>query len=104
MMLTVSGLSRLLMGSIPPGSNDSGEALSILTHASVGRLEVVRTPIQWAWTTMIDDVWVPLMRKYSTFKTTDVETGKPVKVSLAPIFDNFNHTEWQWPDVTPRDQ
>ena len=102
MILTISGLSRLIMGAIPPGTDNSGEALQQLLHASISRLEVVRTPIQWAWTGLFDEVWVPLMRKHYVFNVKD-DRGKKSKVSVAPIFETYTRTQWIWPDVTPRD-
>jgi hypothetical protein len=102
MMFTVSGLSRLMMGSMPPGDT-SGEALSNLLHAAIGRLEGVRTPIQWAWMSMFDDIWAPMIRDRYKVKHADPD-GKMINYSLKPIFMNFTHTNIIWPDVTPRDQ
>jgi hypothetical protein len=97
MMFTVSGLSRLMMGSMPPGDT-SGEALSNLLHAAIGRLEGVRTPIQWAWTGLFDEIWVPLMR--DNYK---IDVGGK-KQDLKALFTNYSRTSFIWPDVTPRDQ
>jgi hypothetical protein len=103
MMLTVSGLSRLIMGSVPPGSENSGEALQNLLHASISRLEVVRTPIQWAWTSLIDEIWVPLLVKWGKYKTFDPALNKSTSTSVKELFVGYNRVEWIWPDVTPRD-
>lgn len=88
-MLTNSGLSRLMMGSLPPGET-SGEALNNLLHAAVARLEVVRTPIEWAWKSLIGEIWVPLLSKYG---------DDP----LMPLFEQFTRVDWGWPDITPKD-
>ena len=102
MILTISGLSRLIMGAVPPGTDNSGEALQQLMHASISRLEVVRTPIQWAWTSLFEEIWVPLMSKYYKYNVKD-DNGRRVTVAVAPIFEKFTRTAWVWPDVTPRD-
>lgn len=101
-MLMNAGLSRLLMGSMPPGET-SGEALNNLLHASISRLEVVRTPIQWAWVSMIQDIWVPLLYQWGRYKVKDGLTGKSRTVTLKDLFDVFEGVTWVWPDVTPRD-
>lgn len=101
MMLTIAGLSRLVMGAIPPGSDTSGEALANLLHASISRLEVVRTPIQWCWTSLFDEIWVPLLRKWG--KVSSFSGGREKSVAVKELFDGFTHVEWIWPDVTPRD-
>jgi len=88
-MLTSAGLSRLLMGTTVPGET-SGEALNNLLHAAISRLEVVRTPIEWAWKSLIGEIWVPLLIKYG-----DDAHG--------PIFDQFTRCDWGWPDITPKD-
>lgn len=102
MILMVSGLSRLIMGSIPPGSETSGEALNNLLHASISRLEVVRTPIQWAWLSLFEDVWIPMMRKFYKFNVKD-DLGARVSVKVSPLLERFTRIVWVWPDVTPRD-
>ena len=71
-------------------------------HASISRLEVVRTPIQWAWTSLFEEIWVPLMSKYYKYNVKD-DNGRRVTVAVAPIFEKFTRTAWVWPDVTPRD-
>lgn len=96
------GLSKLFFGSAIPGET-SGEALNTLLHASISRLEVVRTPIQWAWISLIEDIWVPLLYKYGSYSVPDPLTGKKRRVTLQPIFDQFFGLTWTWPDVTPRD-
>ena len=101
-MFTSSGLSQLMMGSVPPGET-SGDALEQLLHASIGRLEVVRTPIQWAWLSLIQDIWVPLLYKYGEYQTKDLLTGKAKRVDMRTLFDRFSGLTWTWPDVTPRD-
>lgn len=102
MMFTISGLSRLMMGSLPPGG-DSGEALQNLLHAAIGRLEGVRTPIMWAWMGLFDEIWVPLMRDQYRVKGVDT-AGKFKSYSLKQIFSSYNRCQFIWPDVTPRDQ
>jgi len=102
MMLTISGLSKLMMGAVTPGDT-SGEALNNLMHASIGRLEVVRTPIQWAWMGLIDEVWVPLLSKFYKGSTRDNITGKNKNVRLDFLFQDYTRIHWTWPDVTPRD-
>lgn len=101
MMMTVSGLSRLMMGSMPPGDT-SGEALNNLLHAAIGRLEVIRTPIQWAWTGLFDQIWVPLLIQFGSYKGKDAD-GLPMKVEMKNLFAYFTRVMWSWPDVTPRD-
>lgn len=101
MMMTVAGLSRLMMGSMPPGDT-SGEALNNLLHAAIGRLEIIRTPIQWAWTGLVDTIWVPLLLEFGVYSGKD-SLGKAVKVDLKGIFAPYTRTMWIWPDVTPRD-
>lgn len=103
MILTSSGLSRLIMGSLPPGSQTSGEAMQNMLHASISRLEVIRTPIQWAWQSLFTDIWVPLLIKYGKHKAYDDKSDKNVTYKLAPLFVGFNRVDWIWPDVTPRD-
>src|SRR5688572_687145 len=103
MMFTISGLSRLMMGSMPPGDT-SGEALSNLLHAAIGRLEGVRTPIQWAWTGLVDEIWVPLMRDHYKVTGFDQINQKSTKYDLKEIFSNYARSSFIWPDVTPRDQ
>lgn len=102
MMFTISGLSRLMMGSMPPGDT-SGEALSNLLHAAIGRLEGVRTPIQWAMTSMFDEIWVPMIRDYYKLSSKDINTGQASSHTLTEIFGRFNRSQFIWPDVTPRD-
>lgn len=102
MMLTIAGLSRLMMGTMPPGET-SGEALNNLLHASLGRLEIVRTPIQWAWTSMIDEIWVPLLTTFYHGYTVDRLTGARKAVRLDFLFEHYKRTVWVWPDVTPKD-
>lgn len=102
MMFTVAGLSRLMMGSMPPGDT-SGEALSNLLHAAIGRLEGIRTPIQWCWMGLFDEIWVPLMREYYTVGYFDDKTTKYENYSVKPIFNRFGRSLITWPDVTPRD-
>lgn len=88
-MLTTAGLSRLMMGSLPPGET-SGEALNNLLHAAIARLEVVRTPIEWAWKSLMTEVWVPLL----------VDFGPS---EYEKIFAGFTRVDWGWPDITPKD-
>lgn len=102
MMFTVSGLSRLMMGSLPPGDT-SGEALSNLLHAAIGRLEGVRTPIMWAWMSLFDDIWVPLIREQYKVKGYDA-SGALKTFSLKDLFEDYSRSQFIWPDVTPRDQ
>lgn len=99
-MLMNVGLSSLLMGSTPPGET-SGKALEYLIHASIGRLEIVRTPIQWAWLSLFQEIAVPLMYKYGKFSVKDAYTGKATTEDMKTLFDNFSGFSWTWPDVTP---
>jgi hypothetical protein len=101
-MLMSGGLSSIMMGTLPPGET-SGEALNNLLHSSIARLEVVRTPIQWAWLSMFQELWIPLLYKYGTYTVKDMLTGKSKKTNLKEIFDTFAGFVWTWPDVTPRD-
>ncbi len=101
-MFTSAGLSRLVMGSMPPGET-SGEALNNLLHSSIARLEVVRTPIQWAWLSLMQEIWVPLLYEYGEYDIPHHLTGKPNHVDLKMLFDTFSGFTWTWPDVTPRD-
>lgn len=101
-MLSSVGLSRLMLGAVPPGET-SGEALNNLLHSSIARLEVVRTPIQWAWLSLFQEIQVPLLYKFGAYGITDPLTGKNKKVNLKVLFDRFGGFEWRWPDVTPRD-
>lgn len=101
-MLTSVGLSRLMMGSLPPGET-SGEALNNLLHSSIARLEVVRTPIQWCWLALLQDTWIPLLYKWGSYSAVDGLTGRKKKTDLKQLFDTFAGFVWTWPDVTPRD-
>ena len=100
--MTSSGLTSLMMGSMPPGDT-SNAALETMIHSSIGRLEVVRTPIQWAWLSLIQDIWVPLLYKYGSYSAVDGLTGKKSRVNLKELFSSFAGLVWTWPDVTPRD-
>ncbi|HET7713836.1 MAG TPA: hypothetical protein VFK94_06375 [Patescibacteria group bacterium] len=101
MMLSIAGLSRLMMGSLPPGET-SGEALMNLLHAAIARLEVIRTPIQWSWVHLITNVWIPLLRDFGEWEYTDTK-GRTKTATLDVLFEGINRVDWQWPDVTPRD-
>lgn len=101
-IFTISGLSRLVMGSMPPGET-SGEALQNLLHASISRLETIRTPIQAAWTSLFSEIWVPLIKKYYKDTVIDPVTDQPKKVDFKELFELYEGIDWIWPDVTPRD-
>lgn len=101
-MLMSAGLTKLLMGQ-PPSAETSGAAFEQMLHSSLARLEVVRTPIQWAWLSLIQDIWIPLLYKWGSYSAVEGLTGKKVKVDLKEIFDHFAGLVWTWPDVTPRD-
>lgn len=101
--MTSGGLTSIMMGSAPPGGDTSNAALETMIHSSIGRLEVVRTPIQWAWLSLFQDIWVPLLYKWGSYDARDQLTGKKTKVELKELFDTFSGFTWTWPDVTPRD-
>lgn len=100
--MTSGGLTSLMMGSAPPGET-SNAALETMIHSSIGRLEVVRTPIQWAWLSLFQDIWIPLLYRWGKYSATDSATGKKTTVSLKEMFSSFSGFTWTWPDVTPRD-
>jgi hypothetical protein len=101
-MLSSSGLTSIMMGSLPPGET-SNAALETMIHSSLSRLEVVRTPIQWAWLSLFQDIWVPLLYKWGSYSAVESLTGKKKQVDLKQLFDRFSGFVWTWPDVTPRD-
>jgi len=96
------GLSKLMMGDAP-AAETSGAALEKMMHSSIARLEVVRTPIQWCWLSLFQDIWIPLLYKWGSYSAVEGLTGKKLKVDLKEIFDHFAGFVWTWPDVTPQD-
>lgn len=96
-----SGLSSLLLGALPPGET-SGKALDYLIHASIGRLEVVRTPIQWAWLEIFQEICIPLLYKFGRYNVKNAYDGTPAVEDMKTIFDSFNGFVWTWPDVSPQ--
>lgn len=96
-----SGLSSLLLGALPPGET-SGKALDYLIHASIGRLEVVRTPIQWAWLEIFQEICVPLLYKFGRYPAKDAYDGSATTTDMKALFDQFAGFTWTWPDVSPQ--
>lgn len=95
-----SGLSALFLGAVPAGET-SGKALEFLIQSSIGRLEIVRTPIQWAWLSLFQEICIPLMYKFGKYKAKNVYDGKATTENLKTLFDSFNGFVWTWPDVSP---
>lgn len=101
-MLQSTGISRSFLGS-PMSSETSGKALEQAQHSAILRLEIMRTPIQWAWTSLIADIWLPLLREFGEYSIAEPYTNKPKSVSLKSLLDGFRRVEWIWPDVSARD-